>query len=79
MKNTKNKLISGVAFVTLVLALSSPSPAAGSYPKIQDAMHALHDAKDHIEQEKNDFGGHRAAALKSIDDAYHQLELCLQY
>ena len=78
MKNKKNKIVSSFAVLALVLALSSPSPATGSYPLIQEAMHSLHDAKDRVEQEKHDFAGHRAAALHAIDDAYDQLELCLQ-
>jgi hypothetical protein len=75
----KNKMISSLAMLALVLALSSPSPAAGKHPHLEDALHDLHAAKDHIEQEQHDYDGHRAAALKAIDEAYHQLELCLQY
>jgi hypothetical protein len=71
-------MISSIALLALVLVMSAPSPAAGNHPKIEEAMHSLHDAKDRIEQDKQDCGGHRAAALKAIDEAYRQLELCLQ-
>jgi hypothetical protein len=78
VNDKKNKIVTSFAVLALVLALSSPSPAAGSYPLIEEAMHSLHDAKDRVEQTKHDFAGHRAAALHAIDEAYHQLELCLQ-
>jgi len=75
----KNRMISYFVVLALMLAISSPSSAIGNHPKIEEAMHSLHDAKDRVEQEQHDFDGHRAAALKAIDEAYHQLELCLQY
>jgi hypothetical protein len=75
----KSKTLSCLAMLLLVLAVSSPSPAAGKNPQLEDALHDLHAAKDHIEQVQHDFDGHRTLALKAIDEAYHQLEICLQY
>jgi hypothetical protein len=78
-KSVKKKTISSFAMLALLLALSSPSPAAGKHPQIEDAMHALHSAKDHILAVQHDFGGHRTEAIRAIDEAYHQLEICLQF
>jgi hypothetical protein len=32
-----------------------------------------------MEHAAHDFGGHRADALRSTDDAIRQLEICLRY
>lgn len=75
----KNRLISSLAVLALMLAVSSPSPAFGKHPQIEDALHALHNAKDHLEHAAHDFGGHRVDAIHAIDEADRQLRICLQY
>ncbi|HXZ42461.1 MAG TPA: hypothetical protein VEG68_17100 [Terriglobales bacterium] len=75
----KHKLMSSFALIALMLALSSPSPAAGRHPQIEDALRALHNAKDHLEHAAHDFGGHRVDAIRAIDEADRQLRICLQY
>ena len=76
----KSKLMTAFCIFTLLLALSPASPAAGErHPQIRDAMHALEAARNHLEHAAHDFGGHRVDAIKAIDEAHHQLELCLQY
>lgn len=62
-----------------MLTLSSPSPAAGRHPQIHAAINALRNAKIHLEEAKHDFGGHRVDAIRAIDEAQRQLEICLQY
>jgi len=42
-------------------------------------MRALVNAKEHLEHAAHDFGGHRVEAVRAIDQAHHQLEMCLQY
>ncbi len=75
----KNRLVSSLAVLALMLAVSSPSPAFGKHPQIEDALHALHNAKDHLEHAAHDFGGHRVDAIRAIDEADRQLRICLQY
>ena len=75
----KHKMIGAFSVVALMLALSSPSPAFGKHPQIEDALRALHNAKDHLEHAAHDFGGHRVDAIHAIDEADRQLRICLQY
>jgi hypothetical protein len=76
----KNRFLSAFAVLTLMLALSPASPASGeAHPKIRSAMTALEQARDQLQRAQHDFGGHRVDAIKAIDEAHHQLELCLQY
>jgi len=75
----KFRIMSSLAVIALMLALSSPSPAAGRHPQIHAAINALRNAKIHLEEAKHDFGGHRVDAIRAIDEAQRQLEICLQY
>jgi len=43
------------------------------------AIGSLRRAKAHLEMAAHDFGGHRMEALKSTEEAIHQLELCLKF
>lgn len=63
----------------MLLAISSPSPAFGRHPEIEDALHAPHNAKAHLEHANHDFNGHRVDAIRAIDEADRQLRICMQY
>jgi hypothetical protein len=92
---TKTLLMITAIAITLALALpamaASKAPASApahakaasappeEHPQIRAALGALRDAKAHLEHAAHDFGGHRVEAIKAIDDAIHQLEICLQY
>jgi len=75
----KQKMMSSFALIAVMLALSSPSPAFGKHPEIEDALRALKGAKDHLQQAAHDFGGHRVDAIRAIDEADRQLRICMQY
>jgi len=75
----KHRVMSSLAVIALMLTLSSPSPAAGRHPQIHDAIRALRNAKAHLQEAAHDFGGHRVDAIRAIDEAERQLEICLQY
>ena len=75
----KQRIVSSFALLALMLAFSSPSPAAGKHPQIEDALRALAGAKEHLEHAAHDFGGHRVDAIRAIDEADRQLRICLQY
>jgi hypothetical protein len=75
----RNRMMSCLAVLALMLTLSLPSPAFGHHPEIERALAALHDAKDALNHAAHDFGGHRVDALHAIDEAEHQLRICMQY
>jgi len=75
----KNRVLGAFALVAMMLTLSSPSPAFGRHPEIEDAIHALDRARNHLQHAAHDFGGHRVDALRAIDEAQRQLNICLQY
>jgi hypothetical protein len=75
----KHRIMSSLAVLAMLLMLSSPSPAAGRHPQIHAALNALQNAKIHLQEAAHDFGGHRVDAIRAIDEASRQLEICLQY
>jgi len=74
-----------LGFATAVPAAPKAAPAQpaaaspADHPQIHDALVALRTAKSHLESAKHDFGGHRADALRSVDSAIQQLEICQKY
>jgi hypothetical protein len=75
----KKKLASSFAVLVMLLAISSPSPAFGNHPEIEDALRSLQKAKAHLLAAKHDFQGHRVDAIRAIDEADRQLRICMQY
>jgi hypothetical protein len=67
--------ISKLFALTIILGLLSvPITAVASYddddqPHMQAALEALQQAKHHLEEAKHDKGGHRAAAVRAVNDA----------
>jgi hypothetical protein len=39
----------------------------------------LRSSKDDLEHAAHDFGGHHVEAIRAIDEAIRQLEVCLKY
>jgi hypothetical protein len=62
---------------------AKPAPTAPvppeKHPQIHEALEALRSSKQHLEHAAHDFGGHRVEAIRAIDEAIHQLEICMQY
>jgi hypothetical protein len=57
----------------------APRPGNVSQPSaIYRAIKALEAAKLELQQAGNNFGGHKAAALKACDQAIKQLELAME-
>ena len=75
----KTRLMGLFAVFSLLLALTPASPAQGRHPEIRAALRALDNAKEHLEHAAHDFHGHRVDAIRAIDEAHHQLEICMQY
>jgi hypothetical protein len=79
-------MVLALTFSTAVpAALATPRPAAAAapapepHPEIRAAINSLQRAKTHLQEAKHDFGGHRVDAIKSIDGAIEQLQICLKY
>jgi hypothetical protein len=76
------KFVSGI-ILGIVLSVSVMTVAAQNeramHPRIAKAIAALKDARAYLEAAPHDFGGHRADAIRSTDDAIRQLNLALAY
>jgi len=70
---------------TLVNSKSGPTAAPVAqaaeehHPAIHRALHELRDARRELKEAKHDFDGHREDALKAVDVAIEQLEICLKH
>jgi hypothetical protein len=60
-------------------AVAAPAPTPQAHPEIRDALEALRTARAHLKEARHDFGGHRAEALKEVDRAINQLQICMKY
>jgi hypothetical protein len=67
-------------------AVPAPAPAPepanavpADHPEIHDAINSLRHAREHLDHAAHDFGGHRVEAIRAIDEALHQLDVCLKY
>jgi hypothetical protein len=69
---------SGAPAATAKAAPAAPAPPE-KRPQIRAALESLRNSKQHLEHAAHDFGGHRVEAIKAIEEAIHQLEICLQY
>jgi len=58
----------------------APAPAAAAmpepHPHIHEALEAMRAAKHHLESAEHDFDGHRMEAIKHLDMAIHEAEIC---
>jgi len=60
-------------------AAAAPAPVPQDHPEIRDAIAALRTARGHLKEARHDFGGHRAEALRDVDKAINQLQVCMRY
>jgi hypothetical protein len=49
---------------------------APPHPHIHEALEAMRAAKHHLESAEHDFDGHRMEAIKHLDMAIHEAEIC---
>jgi hypothetical protein len=76
---------------TAVAAPSTPAPPAAVFttpvptivappddphPHIHAALEAMHHAKEELDSAAHDFHGHRVEAIKHLDAAIHEAEIC---
>lgn len=60
-----------VAAVPVAAAMPVPP-----HPHIHEALEAMRAAKHHLETAEHDFDGHRIEAIKHLDMAIHEAEIC---
>lgn len=56
-----------------------PQPQQQSNLQLRQALHVLHSARKTLQAADHDYGGHRAAAVRDINAAAHQLHLALNH
>jgi hypothetical protein len=49
------------------------------HPRIAHSLIALHVTRDHLKAAPHDFGGHRVAAIASIDESIKQLKEAIKF
>jgi hypothetical protein len=61
-----------------VAAAPAAAPAAmpDRHPHIHEALEAMRGAKHQLESAEHDFDGHRVEAIKHLDMAIHEAEVC---
>jgi hypothetical protein len=79
MNITRRTAFATAAAGGLTLIAGIKAAQAAPHPKIEEAIHALEEAKADMEHAAHDFGGHRVDALHACDEAIKQLRLALQY
>ena len=61
------------------VAAAAPAPAAAPmppHPHIHEALESMRAARHHLETAEHDFDGHRSEAIKHLDMAIHEAEIC---
>ena len=93
MKNWMLSIVAVVAlFFALAFPVASPAAppapkpqpaavpaAAPDHPEIRDAIESLRHAREHLNHAAHDYQGHRVDAIRAIDEAIKQLDICLKY
>jgi len=79
-------ILAMLVFTLAFSAAASPkAPAAGvaaapapvpPHPRVENALAALHSAREHMEHAEGEFHGHRDKAIEHIDAAIHEAEIC---
>jgi hypothetical protein len=80
-------LILSLAFPTVVPAAppapkpkpATPAAAPAPHPEIREAIASLQRAREHLNHAAHDYQGHRVDAIRAIDEAIRQLQICLKY
>jgi hypothetical protein len=49
------------------------------HPRIAHALVELHRTREYLEKAPHDFGGHKAAAIRQVDDAIKQLREAIKF
>jgi hypothetical protein len=73
-------LTAGVTLLVLPGGAQQTQPPPHKHAShMHAALHELKEARHELKEAKHDYGGHREAALKSVDHAIQQLEVALEH
>jgi hypothetical protein len=87
---TMNRRMAGIALVTIMMLTLSGNltlpqdrhqgdQELRDHPRISAAISGLEDAITYMESSRENFGGHKAAALRASRNAVKELRLALRY
>jgi len=65
-----------VAPVPAAAPAAAALPPEEDHPHIHAALESMREAKHHLESAAHDFHGHRVEAIKHLDAAIHEAEIC---
>jgi hypothetical protein len=57
----------------------TPTATPADHPEIHDALNSLRHAREHLAHASHDYHGHREEAVRAVDEAIRQLEICLKF
>jgi hypothetical protein len=77
-------LLAGLAMASYLSDTASaaprkPEPQAASNAQLMEGLAVLHQTRVMLEQADHDYGGHRAAAVKAVGAAHHELKLAVEF
>ena len=85
MTKIKRRLVA-IAAISLLISVPALYVSAEDrdekrerHPQMIKALHALENAKQHLEKGAHDFGGHRAKALEHVEAAIHEVHEALEF
>lgn len=75
------RFITGTFFGIVLSAgtLMFAQPERIWHPRIHQAIAQLRDARAYLQEAPHDFGGHKTAAIRAVDEAIRQLEFAEAY
>jgi len=76
----KRMILAILTAIAFAFVLSMPITAQKEeHPNIQAAIHHLEEARTNLQNAAHDFGGHRSAALKHVNEALEECHEALKY
>jgi hypothetical protein len=72
-------LVAAVSMASLPVQAETYGQERRAHPRIAKAIHHLRDAVAYMEAAPHDFGGHKAAAIASSNQAIRDLQEALKY
>jgi hypothetical protein len=73
-------MIKSLLFAAAIAGSIAATPSqAEPHPHIHAAINELVEARKELQTAAHDFGGHRAAAIKAVDNAIRQLRVAEKY
>ena len=73
------KTLKTTAICALVVLAFCFGKAAVEFPELNAAKKSLVDAKNHLQNAKRDFGGHRSKAADAVDKAVKEIDEAILY